>query len=531
MGLDDIDRFACHPGGTKVITALERAFALEQGALDHERAVLAEYGNMSAPTALFVLDRVIQRRPAVAHAADRHGAGLHRELRLAAESRLTPAVFLLALCHGGAAGRALACTPQHRGPAAQGRAAKWLPGTIRSSSCCTRSGSPACGCSAGRGRSIRSGWRSFSRCRYCGSGSWRRLAALDHAHHRPARRPAGDQRPLPFCHIRTISSSSARSPPCRSVSACRGLLWSSRSRMRCSVDPHPRGECGLDRIADVGQSLSKAAKPVTRGPAIGFAMMCIGMFMAILDVQVVATSLPTIQSALAIPPDQMSWIQTAYLIAEVIAIPLTGFLTRLLSMRWLFVLAIAVFTLASIGCAASGSFATLIAWRVLQGFSGGTLIPAVFSAVFLLFPAARQGMATTFAGVLAVLAPTVGPVVGGWITADLFLALAVPDQRRARASSRRCSPRRCCPGRAMRLSEARTLDILSLALLAIALAALEIALKEAPQRGWTSGLVVGLLALSLASWRGFVRRSLRRRAPDRRSPHFRRPTASPSAAC
>src|ERR1700690_1309116 len=91
---------------------------------------------------------------------------------------------------------------------------------------------------------------------------------------------------------------------------------------------------------------------ITISTSVGFAMMCVGMFMAILDVQVVATSLPTIQSALAIPPDQMSWVQTAYLIAEVIAIPLTGFLTRALTMRWLFVLAISIFTLASLGCAA-----------------------------------------------------------------------------------------------------------------------------------------------------------------------------------
>ena len=82
----------------------------------------------------------------------------------------------------------------------------------------------------------------------------------------------------------------------------------------------------------------------------------------------------------------MSWIQTAYLIAEIVAIPLTGFLTRTLTMRWLFVIAVSVFTLASIACAASGSFSSLILWRVVQGFSGGTLIPAVFSAVFLLFP-------------------------------------------------------------------------------------------------------------------------------------------------
>jgi Major Facilitator Superfamily len=132
---------------------------------------------------------------------------------------------------------------------------------------------------------------------------------------------------------------------------------------------------------------------------VGFATMCLGMFMAILDVQVVATSLPTIQGALSIAPDQMSWIQTAYLIAEVIAIPLTGFLTRTLSMRWLFVGAVVLFTLASIGCAASGSFQTLISWRVVQGFAGGTLIPAVFSAVFILFPPARQGIATTIGGV------------------------------------------------------------------------------------------------------------------------------------
>src|ERR1700721_1778940 len=82
---------------------------------------------------------------------------------------------------------------------------------------------------------------------------------------------------------------------------------------------------------------------VSAGAWAGFAMMCVGMFMAILDVQVVATSLPTIQDALAIPRDEMSWIQTAYLIAEVIAIPLTGFPPPALTMRWLFVLALFVF--------------------------------------------------------------------------------------------------------------------------------------------------------------------------------------------
>src|ERR1700720_1906907 len=163
----------------------------------------------------------------------------------------------------------------------------------------------------------------------------------------------------------------------------------------------------------------------------GFVLMCLGMFMAILDIQVVATSLPAIQDALAISRDAMSWIQTAYLIAEIIAIPLTGWLTRVLTLRWLFVAAISLFTLASVGCAFSGNFATLVSFRVLQGFAGGTLIPAVFSAVFLLFPLRLHPVATTLAGIMAVLAPTIGPVVGGWITETwswpwLFLINVIP---------------------------------------------------------------------------------------------------------
>jgi len=240
----------------------------------------------------------------------------------------------------------------------------------------------------------------------------------------------------------------------------------------------------------------------------GFAVMCIGMFMAILDVQVVATSLPTIQSALGIKPDQMSWIQTAYLIAEVIAIPLTGFLTRLLSMRGLFIVAITTFTVASVGCAASNSFTSLIAWRVLQGFSGGTLIPAVFSAVFLLFPFRLQGIATTIAGVLAVLAPTVGPIVGGWITTTyswhwLFLINVAPGILSSFAAVW------LLPTGKPNIGEARTLDFVSLALMILMLSGLEIGLKEAPHRGWLSPLVFGLLAMTVVSTLAFTRRTLR----------------------
>src|SRR5260370_27049846 len=80
-----------------------------------------------------------------------------------------------------------------------------------------------------------------------------------------------------------------------------------------------------------------AAERVGSGTWLGFLAMCLGMFMAILDIQIVASSLPEIQAAVRLPSHQLSWIQTAYLTAEVIAIPLTGWLTRLLTLRGMFV--------------------------------------------------------------------------------------------------------------------------------------------------------------------------------------------------
>lgn len=140
----------------------------------------------------------------------------------------------------------------------------------------------------------------------------------------------------------------------------------------------------------------------------GLAAMAVGMFMAILDVKIVATSLPAIQDALGIRPDQMSWVQTAYLVTEVTAIPLTGLLIRILSMRWLFLASTALFTLASIGCASSGTLPALIAWRVLQGFAGGALIPIVFAAAFLMVSPRRQGLATMLASLLIALKEALG---------------------------------------------------------------------------------------------------------------------------
>ena len=245
---------------------------------------------------------------------------------------------------------------------------------------------------------------------------------------------------------------------------------------------------------------------------LGFILMCLGMFMAILDIQVVATSLPAIQQALEISRDAMSWIQTAYLIAEIVAIPLTGWLTRVLSLRWLFVSAISLFTLASIGCAFSGDFATLVSFRVLQGFAGGALIPVVFSAVFLLFPLRLHPIATTLAGIMAVLAPTVGPVVGGWITETwswhwLFLINVAPGCLAAFATPF------LLPVEKPNFNDLAMLDRVSLVLMVAALVFLELGLKQAPQDGWLSPRCLMLFLGSAATATFFVARTFKARHP------------------
>ena len=162
-----------------------------------------------------------------------------------------------------------------------------------------------------------------------------------------------------------------------------------------------------------------------------FMVMVFGMFMAILDIQIVSASLPDIQAGLGASPDEISWVQTSYLIAEVVMIPLSGFLARMMSTRVLFTLAAGGFTAASFMCATSGSIGEMIVWRALQGFLGGGMIPSVFAAAFTIFPPSRRSTVSPMIGLIATLAPTVGPTIGGYLSHSLswhwlFLVNVIP---------------------------------------------------------------------------------------------------------
>lgn len=162
-----------------------------------------------------------------------------------------------------------------------------------------------------------------------------------------------------------------------------------------------------------------------------FVAMVFGMFMAILDIQIVSASLAEIQAGLSASSDEIAWVQTAYLIAEVIMIPLSGYLSRALSTRVFFTIAAAGFTIASVLCATSSSISEMILWRAVQGFIGGGMIPGVFAAAFTIFPASKRPIVSPLIGLVATLAPTIGPTVGGYLSSAfswhwLFLVNVVP---------------------------------------------------------------------------------------------------------
>lgn len=161
------------------------------------------------------------------------------------------------------------------------------------------------------------------------------------------------------------------------------------------------------------------AAALDRRRMVAFLCMVFGMFMAILDIQIVSASLNEIQAGLSASADEISWVQTSYLIAEVIMIPLSGTLSRVLSTRWMFVISAAGFTVMSLMCALSSSIGEMIVWRALQGFIGGGMIPTVFASAFTIFPPEKRPVVSPMIGLVATLAPTIGPTVGGYLT-DLF---------------------------------------------------------------------------------------------------------------
>jgi DHA2 family multidrug resistance protein len=240
-----------------------------------------------------------------------------------------------------------------------------------------------------------------------------------------------------------------------------------------------------------------------------FVVMCAGMFIALLDIQIVASSLQNIGGGLSAAQDEISWVQTAYLIAEIIMIPLSGWLTRVFSTRWLFTISAIGFTLSSMLCGIAWNIQSMILFRALQGMLGASMIPTVFTSSFHFFQGQKRVYSAAVIGTIASIAPTLGPVIGGWITDTLnwhwlfyinlvpgvAISLLVPVLVRIDEPD---------------ISLLRGADYLGIVLMSIGLGTLEYVLEEGTRWNWfDDGTIrtcawISATALALFVWRSLT---------------------------
>lgn len=164
--------------------------------------------------------------------------------------------------------------------------------------------------------------------------------------------------------------------------------------------------------------MSAAAPAIRQGvhPWLVAPVVALAAFMEILDISVANVALPHIAGDLSVSRDESTWILTSYLVANAIVMPITGWLAGRFGRKRLFLSCIAAFTIVSLLCGLAPSLSVLVILRTLQGAAGGGLQPTGQAILNDAFPAEQQGMATAVYGIAAVVAPAIGPSLGGWIT-------------------------------------------------------------------------------------------------------------------
>jgi MFS transporter, DHA2 family, multidrug resistance protein len=238
----------------------------------------------------------------------------------------------------------------------------------------------------------------------------------------------------------------------------------------------------------------------------GVLAMGTGLFMAIMDVQIVTSSLTQIQGGLSASTDEIAWVQTAYLIADVVMVPMCGMMSRMLSTRVLFVIAALGFTGASVLCATATSLGQMIVYRAMQGFCGGAITPTVWPVVYTKFRGRQLATVIALISVILSLASTLGPTLGGFLTDTfswhwLFLVNIVPGLLVAAVVWVTIDIDK--PD----LSLLRDFDVAGMLLMASFLGCFEYALEEGPRWDWLddgtirAAVVVSVVGGGLFFWR------------------------------
>jgi DHA2 family multidrug resistance protein len=231
----------------------------------------------------------------------------------------------------------------------------------------------------------------------------------------------------------------------------------------------------------------------------------LGAFMAVLNIQIVNASLADIQGAIGAGIDDGGWISTSYLVAEIVVIPLSGWLAQVFSVRIYLLTNAVLFLVLSAACALAQSLPQMIALRAVQGFTGGVLIPMAFTLIITLLPKAKQPIGLALFALSATFAPAIGPTIGGYLTENwgwqyIFYVNLAPGALMVGMLyfSLDAKP--------MKLSLLREGDWLGIITMAIGLSALQTVLEEGNKDDWFGSpfivrlSVISAVALTLFLW-------------------------------
>jgi MFS transporter, DHA2 family, multidrug resistance protein len=262
--------------------------------------------------------------------------------------------------------------------------------------------------------------------------------------------------------------------------------------------------------ANLGGQSSQAAAPAKAEPAtsaktwIAVIGATLGAFMAVLNIQIVNASLADIQGAIGAGIDDGGWISTSYLIAEIVVIPLSGWLATVFSIRRYLLTNAILFLILSVACAFAQDLPQMIVLRAVQGFSGGVLIPMAFTLIITLLPKAKQPIGLALFALSATFAPAIGPTIGGYLTENwgwqfIFYVNLVPGAVMIAMLWFSLE------ARPMKLSLLREGDWAGIATMAIGLSALQTVLEEGNKDDWFgSAFIVKLSVIAAVALTAFL---------------------------
>ncbi|MDT7816139.1 MAG: transporter, family, multidrug resistance protein [Acidobacteriaceae bacterium] len=228
-------------------------------------------------------------------------------------------------------------------------------------------------------------------------------------------------------------------------------------------------------------------------------VVALAAFMEVLDTSIANVALPHLAGDLGASNDESTWVLTSYLVSNAIVLPISGWLANLFGRKRFFLLCIFAFTLSSLLCGIAPSLPLLILFRVIQGVGGGGLQPMAQAILADTFPPQKRGLAFALYGITAIMAPTIGPTLGGWLTDNyswrwifyinlpvgiltLFLVLRVVEDPPYIARNRNAGVR---------------VDYIGISLLALGVGALQILLDKGQEDDWfQSQFIVALAAIS-----------------------------------